>query len=146
MNTPISYGVLPLSYRYELIWMSVFKNIESITKRQISYRSKEKDSVIRSIRSKSGLIMRGKGGKIALRLRSRYLGNEEIEEQGMWSHHPSSRDLPAEHFYGVFVAEATGAEVIDDLTKAFDIEGIRLVLTASPSREVIEILTKQKVV
>lgn len=146
MNTLISYSVSSPSYQYELIWLSVFRNIESITKRQISCRSKKTDSAIRSIRSKAGLIMRGANEKIALRLRSRYLGNTDTAEQGMWNHHPASRDLAPEDFYGVFVAEATGPEVIVNLTRAFEIEGIKLVLASPPSREVMAILTKQKIV
>lgn len=123
-NTVISYPVLPRSYCYETIFLDIFKRIERISRRKIKYKSNKSDVIIRSIRQKSGLKMLGEDSRIAMRMKSEYRGEMKIDEPYSWTYHPSSRDLPVDDFYGVYILEKTGPQGLQDLINSIKEYGL----------------------
>jgi len=144
-NTPISYPVLPRSYCYEKIYLDLFQSIERLSNRKIKYKSHKKDVHIRSIRQKSGLKMLGIDGRTAICLKSEYRGQEEIDEPYAWTYHPSSRDLPVNDFYGVFILEKTGPQGLRDIIKAINEFGLTIRCSEQDKADAFVFLEKQQV-
>ncbi len=142
-NTLISYPVLPLSYCYEEIYLDIFRRVENISKRKIKYKSHKKDVTIRSIRQKSGLKMLGTDGRVAMCLKSEYRGSQKIDDP--YTYYPSSRDLPVNDFYGIFVLEKTGAKGLHDIIKAFSECGLTLHCDEQDKVDAFIFLGKQSV-
>jgi hypothetical protein len=125
-NTVLHYPVMPRSYRYETIFLEVFQLIAKISKRKINYKSHKNDVTIRSIRQKSGLQMLGTDARIAIRMKSEYRGEEKIDEPYEWTYRPSTRDLPVDDFYGVYILEKTGPQGLHDLINALNVYGLTI--------------------
>lgn len=145
INTTISYPVLPISYCYEQIYLDIFKRIEAISKREIKYKSHKKDVVIRTIRQKSGLKMYGTDDRVAIVLKSEYRGAKVIDEPYAWKYHPSSRDVPVEDFYGVYILEKTGPQGLDDIIKAINAYGLTIRCNEQDKEDAFIFLEKQAI-
>ncbi len=143
MNTTISNIVGARSYRYEKIWLSVFRDIAKNTGHNIRYRLRFEENVtIRTMRRQSGLQMYDATGKISMRLRSENR-EPDAKENPNWDCHPQSRDIPVEYAYGVFVLERTGSEGINHIVRAFRQQGINLQLNAELKANAFKVLEKQ---
>lgn len=144
-RTPIAYTVLPRSYCYEEIFLEVFQAFASQTGQRISFTSRKRHvTAIRAMRRKSGLKSIGDDGCVASRLRSEYRG-PPVDEVYMWTYHPSSRDLPPEHIYGVFVLEDTGPDGLITLLSIMKEYGLQLEYNASDLEQGLESLRRQRI-
>jgi hypothetical protein len=126
MNTLLSHAVLPLSYCYEEIFLDIFKQFARLSGGRIKFTPRHRHvTAFRAMRRKSGLKMMDADGREVARLMSEYRG-PPIEEQYMWTYHPSSRDLPPEHIYGVFVLDNSLPECSPNLLTAIRGYGLKL--------------------
>jgi hypothetical protein len=125
-NTLLSHAVLPLSYCYEEIFLDVFKQFAQLSDGRIKFTPRQRHvTSFRAMRRKSGLKMMGADGREVARLMSEYRG-PPVEEQYISTYHPSSRDLPPEHTYGVFVLDNSSPECLPNLLTAIRGYGFKL--------------------
>lgn len=121
-----AYRVEPLSYCYEEIFLEVFQKLASRTGGKIKSTSRhEHDTSIRAMRRKSGLKMIGVDGRVTWCLKSDYRG-EPIEDEDLWTYHPSTRDLLPDKIFGVFVLKETGPDGLRNLITTLEEYGLTL--------------------
>lgn len=144
MNTPLMYSILPISYRYEHTFLSVFQRLERLDSWKIKYTSRSEKVIIRATRRKAGLKLRWPDQVVAACYRSEYRG-EPREETGMETYHPSSRELPPEHVYGVYILEKTGPTGLHNLLAAMKECRLSPIYDADELQAALNFLQKQAV-
>jgi hypothetical protein len=77
------------------------------------------------MRRKSGLRLIGSDGRVIARLKSEYRG-APIEESYSWTYHPSSRRLPPDDCFFVFVLEKLGPDGLRALMRTLEERGMNL--------------------
>lgn len=143
-NTPISYPVLPLSYCYEEIFLEVFQKLARRMGGKIKFTSSRRHvTAFRAMRRKSGLKMIDAGGHVTACLKSEYRG-APIEEVSMWTYRPSSRDLPPDDIFGVFVLARTGPDGLRNLVTTMEEYGLTLQYGAAGFERSLQLLAKHR--
>jgi hypothetical protein len=114
---PGAYSVGSRSYRYECIFLDLFKEFARMLGARIKFTSGRPDlTAFRAMRRTSGLKMRDVEGRAIASLMSKYRG-KPVANSWAWNHIPSSRDLPPEDVYGVFVLERSALERFDEILR-----------------------------
>ena len=94
------------------------------------------------MRRKSGLKMIDAARHATASLKSEYRG-PSVEDDYMWTYHPSSRDLPPEHIFGVFTLERTIPDGLRILLKVMAEYGLTLEYSPLEFDQNIQVFTKQ---
>jgi hypothetical protein len=143
-NTRFSYHVLPPSYCYEVIFLDVFSELARLSGQKIKFTSSRRDiTAFRAMRRKSGLKMIGSDGHVVASLKSEYRG-APVKKDYMWTHQPSSRDLPPDDIYGVFVLERLGPDGLRNLLKVMEEHGLTPEYDPVESEQSLQLLTRQR--
>lgn len=138
-----AYPVGNLSYRYEQIFLEIFEELQSRIKGRIPFTSRHRtDAAIRSMRRKSGLRLIGSDGRVMARLKSEYRG-VTIEEDYSWSYHPSSRGLPADDCFFVFLLDRLVPDGIRALILAMEEHGMVPVYSTGELEQNLKLLARR---
>lgn len=123
-NTTISYFVPPPSYCYEEVFLEIFKQFARMSRGKIKFTSgQQHKTAFRAMRRNAGLKMVDSEGREIARLKSEYRG-PKVKEPYDWTYHPSSRDLPPEHIFGVFVIQNSLPDGLHNLLEAIEEYGL----------------------
>ena len=124
-DTSISYHVLPTSYCYEESFLEIFQEFAQKLGGRVKFTRHRSKTPFRAMRRSAGLKMVDSDGREIACLKSEYRG-PAVEEQYDWTYHPSSRDLPPDHIYGVFVIQKSLPDGLINLVKTMEEYGLTL--------------------
>lgn len=112
-----------LSYCHERMFLEIYQEFGRRASGVMRTTSRHPlDTAIRAMRRKSGLKMIASDGRAIACLKSEYCGIR-VEEPYMWTHHPSSRDLPQGKIFCSFALERTDPCGLDSLVESIKVCG-----------------------